>query len=244
MADDDATKADDAATTDQQPATDAAAAPDANKEPKEPKEPKERKTLAVPAWAAGVLAAILLLGAGFAIGWVSNDGGGGGERHEIMDQRIPRPLPRGPQSRQFPPLDRRNQQNQQNPQGPSQASGAFLGVQVVDASGNQSGASVAAVEPGGPADAAGIKVGDVITAVDGNNVNNAAQLAGRISSHSAGDKITITLTRNGSSQSVDVTLGSRSSSLPGLPNGGSSGGTNNGPSAPGLPGIPNSGNSA
>ena len=117
-------------------------------------------------------------------------------------------------------------------------------MQVEDASGNQSGASVAAVEPGGPADAAGIKHGDVITAVDGNNVNNAAQLAERISSHSSGDKVTITLTRNGSSHDVDVTLGSRSSSLPGLPNGGSSGGSNNGPNVPGLPGIPNSSNSA
>jgi membrane-associated protease RseP (regulator of RpoE activity) len=230
MADDDATtpdetKADDAATTEPQ------AASASSDTPKEAKEAKERKSFAVPAWAAGVLAAILLLGVGFAVGWISNDGGGGGHDRMEIGRRFPGGFPggpqrqRGPQNRVFPPLERRDQENQQN-QDNQQASGAFLGVQVDDATGNTHGASVAAVEPGSPADHAGIQEGDIITAVDGNSVSNAAQLAQRISSHSAGDKVTLSITRNGSSHDVDVMLGSQSDSLPNLP---------------GLPGVPNPG---
>jgi predicted metalloprotease with PDZ domain len=153
--------------------------------------------------------------------------------HEMSGRRFPGPFQRGPQdgtgpqSQQFPQLDPRNQQHQQDQQDQTQASGAFLGVQVEDASGNQGGASVAAVEPGSPADDAGIKAGDVITAVDGDNVNRAAQLAERINAHSSGDKVTITLTRSGNSRDVDVTLGASSDS--------------NLPNLPGLPGNPNSG---
>jgi hypothetical protein len=36
----------------------------------------KRSGVTIPAWVAGLVAALVLLGVGFGIGWVSNDGGG------------------------------------------------------------------------------------------------------------------------------------------------------------------------
>lgn len=71
------------------------------------------------------------------------------------------------------------------------------------------GAQVNAVTKGGPADDAGIKAGDVITAVNGTKVADGTELIVRIRAHQPGDKLTLTLTRNGKSQDVKVTLGSQ-----------------------------------
>jgi putative serine protease PepD len=68
---------------------------------------------------------------------------------------------------------------------------------------------IASVQTGSPADQAGLKVGDVITAVDGNSVTDPSQLSQDISSHQPGDQVTITYTRSGASAQVQVKLGSR-----------------------------------
>jgi putative serine protease PepD len=86
----------------------------------------------------------------------------------------------------------------------------FLGVSVQDSTSPQ-GAQVVSVVPGSPADAAGIKAGDVITAADG-TVTSASQLATRVQAHNSGDQISVTYNRSGSSTTVQVKLGSRSAS--------------------------------
>ena len=62
------------------------------------------------------------------------------------------------------------------------------------------------VEPGSPADAAGLRAGDVITAVDGTSVGSANDLVRAIHSHKPGDHIRLTWSRGGQSQSVTATL--------------------------------------
>lgn len=56
------------------------------------------------------------------------------------------------------------------------------------------------------AENAGVKVGDVILGVDGNNVRNTAELIGIIGRHRPGDKVTLKINRKGSIKDVDVTL--------------------------------------
>jgi putative serine protease PepD len=65
---------------------------------------------------------------------------------------------------------------------------------------------------GGPGDRAGIRKGDVITAVDGKSVHSGAELIVRIRSNRPGDHLTLTLTRNGEQHTAELTLGSASGS--------------------------------
>ncbi|OOQ57656.1 Do family serine endopeptidase [Mucilaginibacter pedocola] len=59
---------------------------------------------------------------------------------------------------------------------------------------------------GGGAEAAGIKPGDIITKVEGNTVYESSDLQERVARLQPGDKINITVLRNGSEKSFDVTL--------------------------------------
>jgi S1-C subfamily serine protease len=88
--------------------------------------------------------------------------------------------------------------------GQATQSGTFLGVSVADATG---GALVQAVEPGSPAAAAGIQVGDLITSVDGKAIANGTVLQQVIRSEKSGATVTIAITRNGSPTTVKATLG-------------------------------------
>ncbi|MEU3464380.1 trypsin-like peptidase domain-containing protein [Streptomyces sp. NPDC006733] len=69
-------------------------------------------------------------------------------------------------------------------------------------------AGTAAVTPGGPGDRAGITSGDVVTAVDGERVHRGEELIVKIRSHRPGDRLTLTLVRDGSERTVELTLGS------------------------------------
>jgi putative serine protease PepD len=84
---------------------------------------------------------------------------------------------------------------------------ALLGVNVRTAS---NGVGIAEVQQGSAADAAGLKVGDVITAVGGKTVTTAQQLRTVIAAHAPGDKLSVTIFANGKTATVTVTLGSRS----------------------------------
>jgi putative serine protease PepD len=87
---------------------------------------------------------------------------------------------------------------------------AYLGVQVGDSS-SGAGAQVTTVKADTPASKAGLKAGDVITAINGATVANADDLTAKINAHKPNQKVTLTVTRNGKSLSIDVTLGVRPS---------------------------------
>ncbi|MFC9385966.1 trypsin-like peptidase domain-containing protein [Streptomyces venezuelae] len=66
----------------------------------------------------------------------------------------------------------------------------------------------ASVTPGGPAAKAGLLPGDVITKVDGQRVHNGEELIVKIRAHRPGDRLELTLTRNGKELTKTLTLGS------------------------------------
>lgn len=68
------------------------------------------------------------------------------------------------------------------------------------------GLYVASVTSGSAAASAGIKKGDVITAADGKTVNDVATLHSILYSHNVGDKVKITVNRNGKTMTFTVTL--------------------------------------
>ena len=75
--------------------------------------------------------------------------------------------------------------------------------------GVQGGVIVAEVTPGGPAEKAGLKVGDAITAVDGKTVQNGDELVADISSQRPGSQHALTYFRNGKEAKATVTIADR-----------------------------------
>lgn len=73
------------------------------------------------------------------------------------------------------------------------------------------GAEIVKVEKDSPADKAGLKSGDVVVKVDDRLVEGGVGLIAAIRSHRVGDKVTLTVLRDGKEpeQKVEVTLGSR-----------------------------------
>jgi len=82
---------------------------------------------------------------------------------------------------------------------------------------NITGALILEIAPGGPADRAGLRptmrnqrgalvLGDVIVAVDGERVRDAADLQLVLEQHEAGDTVRVTITRGGSEQDVRLVL--------------------------------------
>ena len=62
------------------------------------------------------------------------------------------------------------------------------------------------VTPGGPADKAGLKIGDIITNFDGVEINNSDELIVAIRSKSVGDKVKVKYIRNKINKEATVTL--------------------------------------
>jgi len=69
------------------------------------------------------------------------------------------------------------------------------------------GALVAEPQPNGPASKAGIEAGDVITAINGKDVNDSREIARTISSMAPGTTVKLTVVRKGQEKTVNVTLG-------------------------------------
>lgn len=69
------------------------------------------------------------------------------------------------------------------------------------------GVYVESVEEGGPAEEAGLEVGDVITEVDGQAVESVEEINTIKNTYSIGDTISLTVYRNNDYITVDVTLG-------------------------------------
>ena len=84
----------------------------------------------------------------------------------------------------------------------------MLGVSVADAATASGTAQVVVrqVQAGSPAAKAGLRAGDVITALDGKNVTDADALVAAVRSHSPGDSVQVTYLRGGSRHTVSVQL--------------------------------------
>jgi len=86
------------------------------------------------------------------------------------------------------------------------ASHATLGVSAQD-SADGTGATVASVVPGSAASKAGLRAGDVITAVGSRRVVDVDSLVAAVRDHQSGDKVGVTYVRGGKSSKVVATLG-------------------------------------
>jgi putative serine protease PepD len=87
---------------------------------------------------------------------------------------------------------------------------AFLGVSTEDVQGS-TGAAIADVRADTPAAGAGLRNGDVVTKLDGTTVDSADELRTLIDSKQPGDKVELTIKRDGGTRTIEVTLGTRPS---------------------------------
>jgi putative serine protease PepD len=83
----------------------------------------------------------------------------------------------------------------------------LVGVSLKADPAGGSGVYLAEVQSGSPADKAGLQVGDLVTAIDGTQVNTPEDFRGNVGTHSPGDTITLEVQRNGQTSEVKVTLG-------------------------------------
>ena len=84
---------------------------------------------------------------------------------------------------------------------------AYLGVAAQTSP--TGGALVGTVRAGTPAARAGLRHGDVITAVDGQRISSVADLQSAIDAKRPGDRVTIKYKRNGATHTVRVKLATR-----------------------------------
>ena len=70
------------------------------------------------------------------------------------------------------------------------------------------------VEPGSPADDAGLQPSDIITAIDGRRIDASQALDDILSQYQPGDRLRLTVLRDGQTIQVTLTLGTRPAGLP------------------------------
>ena len=87
--------------------------------------------------------------------------------------------------------------------------------------GFKNGVLVQEVQPGGPADKAGLKPGDIITSIDGRAVKDGDDLVNEIASRRPGTTARLGFLRNGQSNDATVTIGDRDKVFASLLSGGS-----------------------
>jgi putative serine protease PepD len=84
----------------------------------------------------------------------------------------------------------------------------FIGITIEDAA--NGGAQIGKITANSPAATAGLQAGDVITAIDSTPVTSVSDLVNAVSADAVGQKVTLTITRGDSSQTIPVTLGAMS----------------------------------
>jgi serine protease Do len=108
----------------------------------------------------------------------------------------------------------------------------YLGVQIRDLSQDlatqfkvpdTSGALAEDVTPGGPADKAGLKTGDVIRKLNGQAIPDAGQLTLQVTNLSPGSVATLEILRDGQPMTIKVTLGERPADINSVRRGGGNG---------------------
>ena len=86
---------------------------------------------------------------------------------------------------------------------------AFLGVSTAEPTDGGPGATIVEIVPGGPAAQAGLAVQDRIVTFDGKPVDSSEALSGLVQDRPPGATVDVVVERNGSSQTVNVRLGTR-----------------------------------
>ncbi len=87
--------------------------------------------------------------------------------------------------------------------------GSSLTEQGKQAYNVENGIYVASVSKGGPAEKAGLKVGDVITKLDGQAIGSMDEMIQLMESKNIGDSITLTYVRDGQEATATVTIGDK-----------------------------------
>jgi serine protease Do len=82
--------------------------------------------------------------------------------------------------------------------------------EFVNAYGAKQGIFVTKVEPGGPAEKAGLKEGDVIVALDGQQVTRGQELMDHVADSTVGQNMKISVLRAGQKEEFNVVIGDRS----------------------------------
>ncbi|HZN34259.1 MAG TPA: PDZ domain-containing protein [Pirellulaceae bacterium] len=90
----------------------------------------------------------------------------------------------------------------------------YLGMVPDEEYKGDDGVKVVSVKPGGPADASGLKPGDLITSIDDKPIRTVDAMDAALTTASAGQKLKIAVRRAGGPQTLTVTLGSRPSATP------------------------------
>jgi len=90
----------------------------------------------------------------------------------------------------------------------------YLGVSskdgvVADGSAKRAAAELTSVAAGSPGEAAGLRVGDSVTEVDGESIDGSLSLVAQVRERSVGDKVTLKILRDGQTKSISVTLTSK-----------------------------------
>lgn len=93
------------------------------------------------------------------------------------------------------------------------ASHAMLGAMVSDATNSDAsaafsvGAKIEQIQASSPAEKSGLKKGDVVTKLDGKNINSASDLTAAVRQLPAGTKVTLDVVRGDTTLKIEVTLG-------------------------------------
>jgi putative serine protease PepD len=91
----------------------------------------------------------------------------------------------------------------------------YLGVETsTPLPGNPPGAEIQTIIPGGPAERAKLRTGDVITRIDGSEVNDPSDVAEAIAPKQPGDEVQVQVERNGLTEEITVELGTRPARTP------------------------------
>ena len=89
---------------------------------------------------------------------------------------------------------------------------AYVGVELNASS--TGGAQVSSIQPGSPASSAGIKAGDVITAINGKAIGSTEQFIAGVDTFAPGNTVTLTVKSGGQTNNIKLKLGTRPSATP------------------------------
>jgi putative serine protease PepD len=89
---------------------------------------------------------------------------------------------------------------------------SYVGIELSSAS--VGGAQVSQVQPGSPAESAGIQPGDLVTSINGKRITSTEQFIATIDSYAPGNTVTLRIDRAGQTHAIKVTLGTRPAGTP------------------------------